>query len=154
MINCHRRITIPGLRLSPFPRDRKLLFISKSLSSRHMEHDIIRGQSRVPVSYCRMPAWTAVSLRALAICRVREARAMGQVLYGLRMVWSVERDALSLRRRCGYTSGRIRLHRPSCALKTIWALAYRPHIFSDTSQIPAQSRHEACMSLYRGYSPI
>jgi hypothetical protein len=83
-----------------------------------MEHDIHQEQSRVLApygSYCRMPTWTAL---ALVVCRVREARAVGHALYGLRVVWSVGWDALSLRRRCGYTSGRIRLHRPENRLST------------------------------------
>jgi hypothetical protein len=57
--HCRRRVTIPGLRLSPLPRDKKLLFISKEQNpSRHrtMEHDINCEQSRVPVSYCSIPA--------------------------------------------------------------------------------------------------
>ena len=60
---------------------------------RRVEHDIDCGQSRVPASYCKTPAWTVVSLWGLVFCRVREARAVGHVLYGLRMVWSVGWDA-------------------------------------------------------------
>jgi len=79
-----------------------------------MDHDIHGGQSRVLASY---GSYCNMALH-LVFCRVREARAVGHALYGLRVVWSVGWDALSLRRRCGYTSGRIRLHRPENRLST------------------------------------
>ena len=108
-----------------------------------MEHDIHQEQSRVLApygSYCRMPTWTAL---ALVFCRVREARAVGHALYGLRVVWSVGWDALSLRRRCGYTSGKDQAPPPWKPFEH----SLTNLTFSDTLPTPAQSRHAAYMSI-------